>query len=133
MGYTGTPYVRYGLGYLVGLTAAAFAVGRLSERRSWDRHRASAARLALVGIALMYGLGFVWLEVAALLKRETQAPSGVLPSILMLVITVAVVAFALPRAWVAAASMKRAQSESTLEAVPVQTEPDETTDPRPPQ
>jgi biotin transporter BioY len=133
VGYTGTPYIRYGLGYLVGLTAAAFAVGRLSERRSWDRHRASAARLALIGIALMYVLGFAWLEFAALLKRETHAPSGVLPSILMLVITVAVVAFALPRAWVAAASMKRAQSESTPEAVPVQTEPDETTQPRPPQ
>ena len=33
------PYARYGLGYLVGLTAAAFAVGWLTERRSWDRHR----------------------------------------------------------------------------------------------
>jgi biotin transporter BioY len=118
---------------VVGLTAAAFAVGWLSERRSWDRHRASAARLALIGIALMYVLGFVWLEVAALLKRETQAPSGVLPSILILVITVTVVAFALPRAWVAAASMKRAQSESTPEAVPVQTEPNETAHPRSPQ
>jgi biotin transporter BioY len=132
VGYTGMPYVRYGLGYVVGLTAAAFAVGWLSERRSWDRHHASAVRLALVGIALMYGLGLVWLEVAALLRRETQAPSGVLPSILMLVITVGVVAFALPRAWVAAASMKRAQSESTPEAAPAQTAPNETTDLRSP-
>ena len=117
----------------MGLTAAAFAVGRLSERRSWDRHRASAARLALIGIALMYVLGFVWLEVAALLKRETQAPSGVLPSILMLVITVAVLAFALPRSWVAAASMKRAQSESTSEAVTARATPAETTNTRSPQ
>ena len=46
------PYVRYGLGYLVGLTAAAFAVGWLCERRLWDRHRAGAARLALAGITL---------------------------------------------------------------------------------
>ncbi|RPJ72758.1 MAG: hypothetical protein EHM24_08875, partial [Acidobacteria bacterium] len=127
-----TPYVRYGLGYVVGLTAAAFAVGWLSERRSWDRHHASAARLALVGIAFMYVLGFVWLEGAALLMRETHAPSGVLPSILMLVITLAVVAFALPRAWAAAVSMKRAQSESTPEAVPAQAAPNETTDPRSP-
>ena len=81
----------------------------------------------------MYVPGVVWLEFAALLMRETHGPAGVLPSILMLVITVAVVAFALPRAWVAAASMKRAQSESTPEAVPVQTEPDETTDPGSPQ
>ena len=48
------PYVRYGLGYLAGLIAAAFAVGWLSERRAWDRHRANAARLALAGIALFY-------------------------------------------------------------------------------
>jgi len=132
VGYGSTPYVRYGLGYVVGLTAAAFAVGWLSERRSWDRHHASAARLALVGIAFMYVLGFVWLEGASLLMRETHAPSGVLPSILMLVITLAVVAFALPRAWAAAVSMKRAQSESTPEAVPAQTAPNETTDPRSP-
>ena len=128
VGYGGTPYVRYGLGYVVGLTAAAFAVGWLSERRSWDRHRASAARLALIGIALMYVPGFVWLEVAALLMREAQAPSGVLPSILMLVITVAVLAFGLPRAWVAAASMQRQASESTPVMVPPHATPSETTD-----
>jgi biotin transporter BioY len=132
VGYGSTPYVRYGLGYLAGLTAAAFAVGWLSERRSWDRRHASAARLALVGIAFMYVLGLVWLEGAALLMRETHAPAGVLPSIPMLVITLAVVAFALPRAWAAAASMKRAQSESTPEAAPVQTAPNEPTDPRSP-
>ena len=102
------PYVRYALGYLVGLTAAAFAVGWLTERRSWDRHRASAARLAAVGIALIYVPGVIWLEVAALLMRETRGPAGVLPSIPMLVITVAVLAFGLPRAWAWVAAMQRA-------------------------
>ena len=130
---SGAPYVRYGLGYVAGLTAAAFAVGWLSERRRWDRHRASAARLALAGIALMYIPGFAWLEVTALLMRETGGPAGVLPSIPMLVITVAVLAFGLPRLWVAAAAAQRAASESTSAAVTAQATPAETTHTRSPQ
>jgi biotin transport system substrate-specific component len=123
----GVPYVRYGLGYLVGLTAAAFAVGWLSERRSWDRHRASAARLALAGSVTMYLPGVVWLEVAALLRREPGAPAGVLPSIPMLVITVPVLAFGLPRAWAAVAAMQLAASASKSAAVATQSTPTETT------
>jgi biotin transporter BioY len=107
------PYVRYALGYLMGLTAAAFAVGWLTERRSWDRHRASAARLALVGIVLLYLPGLIWLEGAALFMRETSGPAGVLPSIPMLVITVAVLAFGLPRAWASVAAMQRAATRET--------------------
>jgi biotin transporter BioY len=121
------PYIRYGLGYLAGLTAAAFAVGWLSERRLWDRHRLSAARLALAGIVLMYLPGVVWFEVTALLRRETRGPEGVLPSIPMVVITVAVFAFALPRAWAAVAPLQRAASESKSAAVPTQSTPAETT------
>jgi biotin transporter BioY len=121
------PYIRYGLGYLVGLTAAAFAVGWLTERRSWDRHRASAARLALAGIALMYLPGVIWLEIAALLMRETSAPAGVLPSIPMLVITAAVVAFGLPGVWASVSAMQRARLESKSAAVPPQSTPTETT------
>jgi biotin transporter BioY len=126
------PYVRYGLGYLVGLTAAAFAVGWLTERRSWDRHPASAARLALAGIVLMYVPGVIWLEVAALLMREARAPAGVLPSIPMLVITLAVVAFGLPRAWAAVATMQRAATESRSSTVSTQSKPTETTHEDPP-
>lgn len=117
------PYVRYGLGYLVGLTAAAFAVGWLTERRSWDRHRASAARLALAGIALMYLPGVTWLEIAALFMREASAPAGVLPSIPMLVITVAVMAFALPAAWASVSAMQRAELESKSAAIQPQSPP----------
>ena len=130
---SGVPYVRYGLGYLAGLTGAAFAVGWLSERRRWDRHRASAARLALAGLALMYIPGFAWLEVTALLMRETGGPAGVLPSIPMLVITVAVLALGLPRLWVAAAAAQRAASEPTSAAVTAQATTAETTNTRSPQ
>jgi biotin transporter BioY len=101
----------------VGLTAAAIAVGWLTERRSWDRHRASAARLALAGIALMYLPGVIWLEIAALFMREASAPAGVLPSIPMLVITVAVMAFALPAAWASVSAMQRARLESKSAAI----------------
>lgn len=114
----GLPYVRYGLGYLAGLIAAAFAVGWLSERRSWDRHHLSAARLALAGMVVMYVPGVVWSEATALFRREPRAPDGVLPSIPMAVITVAVVAFALPRAWAAVADVQRAALESKAAAAP---------------
>jgi biotin transporter BioY len=124
---SGAPYVRYGLGYVLGLTAAAFTVGRLSERRMWDRHRASAARLALAGILIMYLPGVVWFEIATLLMRETRGWAGVLPSIPMLVITVAILAFGLPRAWEAVASMERAASHSTPETDPTQSKPAATT------
>jgi biotin transporter BioY len=100
------PYIRYALGYLAGLVAAAFAVGWLTERRSWDRQRATAARLALIGIAIMYVPGVIWLEAAALLMREARGPEGVLPSIPMLAITVAILAFSLPRAWVSVAEAR---------------------------
>ena len=60
----------------------------------------------------MYVPGVIWLEVAALLMRETRGPAGVLPSIPMLVITVAVLAFGLPRAWAGVAALERAASES---------------------
>ena len=126
------PYAKYALGYLVGLTAAAFAVGWLTERRSWDRHRASAARLTLVGIVLMYLPGVIWLEVAALFMRETRGPAGVLPSIPMLVITVAVLAFGLPRAWAGVAARERAASEPMSGVVPTQSTPTETTHTNPP-
>ena len=69
----------------------------------------------------------VWLEVAALLMRETRGPRVCLPSIPMLVITVAVVAFGLPRAWAAVAAMQRAASESRSGVVPTQSTPTETT------
>jgi biotin transporter BioY len=126
------PYVRYGLGYLVGLMAAAFAVGWLTERRSWDRHRGTAARLALVGIALMYVPGVIWLEVAVLLMRETRGPEGVLPSVAMLGIAMAVLTFALPGAWAWVAAMQPSASESKSETVPVPPSPTETPHGTPP-
>ena len=106
----GEPYIRYGLGYVLGLVAAAFAVGWLTERRSWDRHRGGAARLALIGIGLMYVPGRLWLETSALLMRQSHGPAGVLPSIVMLVAVVLIMAFGLPRAWTVVLSKPRGES-----------------------
>ena len=104
-------------GTCLGLVAAAFAVGWLSERRSWDRHRGSAARLALVGIGLMYVPGRVWAEISALLMRQSHAPAGVLPSIVMLVGVVLIMAFGLPRAWTVALSKQRELDAASSPAV----------------
>jgi biotin transport system substrate-specific component len=121
------PYIRYALGYLAGSIAASFAVGWLAERRSWDRHPASATRLAFVGIVLMYVPGVIWLELASLLMRESRGPSGVLPSILMLAISVAVVALALPRLWARVGRSQPAVPESGTQSVSGQSAEAETT------
>jgi hypothetical protein len=55
----------------------------------------------------MYVPGLIWLETAALLMREARAPGGLLPSLVMLAITVAAVALALPRAWTAVMALQR--------------------------
>jgi biotin transporter BioY len=121
------PYIRYALGYLAGSIAASYAVGWLAERRSWDRHPASAARLALVGIGLMYVPGVIWLELASLLMRESRGPSGVLPSIPMLAISVGVVAFALPRLWARVAVFQREVAASGTQSASDAAAPAETT------
>ena len=75
----------------------------------------------------MYLPGIVWLETAALLMREPRAPTGVLPSITMLVITAALLTYGLPRAWTAALSTQRGSPEPTTVADPAQVAPTETT------
>ena len=129
----GEPYIRYGLGYVLGLVAAAFAVGWLTERRSWDRRRGTAARLALVGIGLIYVPGRLWAEISALLMRQSQAPPGVLPSIVMLVAIVLIMAFGLPRAWTVALSKQRELDAASSPEVAAQAATSETTHTRTPQ
>lgn len=129
----GEPYIRYGLGYVLGLVAAAFAVGWLSERRSWDRHRGSAARLALVGIGVMYVPGRLWLEISALLMRQSHAPAGVLPAIVMLVGIVLTMAFGLPRVWTVALSKQRELDAASAPVVATHASTSDTTHTRTPQ
>lgn len=92
------PYAKYALGHLIGLIAAAFAMGWLAERRGWDRRVPTAAALAAIGVALIYLPGRLWSEVVGLFMRQ-QTQTSHLPSLLMLVITIAVTAVAFPAAW----------------------------------
>lgn len=94
-----TPYAQHALGHLLGLAMAAFAVGWLAERRSWDRRIPTGALLALVGIVLLYLPGRIWVEVVALFMRQDRADTALLPSIPMLVATILIMAVALPWAW----------------------------------
>jgi biotin transport system substrate-specific component len=107
------PFAQHALGYLAGLVAAAYAVGWLAERRWWDRKIPTAALLALIGVLIIYVPGRLWAEIVALFLRSSRAETSVLPSIPMLVITVAVFAVALPQAW--AWVRERQRSETTVE------------------
>jgi biotin transport system substrate-specific component len=93
------PYAQHAIGYLVGLAAGAFAVGWLAERRSWDRRIPTAALLALIGVAILYVPGLIWVEALALFMRLPGGQTSLLPSIPMLAISVVVLAVALPQAW----------------------------------
>jgi hypothetical protein len=59
--------------------------------------------------------------------REARGPASVLPSIPMLVFTVAVLAFGLPRAWAAVAAMQPQNLESQPEAIAGQSAAADTT------
>ena len=66
--FAGTPEKGIGLaymvgptgGYLVGFVVAAFAVGALARRR-WDRSFLAATALMLVGHAIVFAFGLLWL------------------------------------------------------------------------
>ena len=104
------PYAKYALGHLIGLVAAAFATGWLAERRAWDRRAPTAAALASIGAMLIYLPGRLWSELLALFMRQ-PAETSHLPSLLMLAITIAVTALALPAAWKWLEQRQRADSD----------------------
>ena len=66
--FAGTPEKGIGLaymlqhtgGYLVGLVVAAYAVGTLAKRR-WDRSMLSTITAMLIGNAIIYAFGLLWL------------------------------------------------------------------------
>jgi biotin transporter BioY len=107
-------YMQEALGMMVGLIAATFTVGWLAERRLWDRRFPTAAALALIGVALIYLPGRIWAEILALFMRQASAEISFLPSIPMLVITVAVMTVALPMTW----SWLNGKREPKLESSP---------------
>jgi len=61
-------------GYLIGFVAAAWAIGRMCERRGWRRQRTVLAAMG-IGVLIIYAAGAawlaVWLSVAAHLSLAT--------------------------------------------------------------
>lgn len=123
------PYAQHAIGYLVGLAAGAFAVGWLAERRSWDRRIPTAALMALIGVAILYVPGLIWVEALALFMRLPGGQTSLLPSIPMLAISVVVLAVALPQAWAWVERRQRPRVEpgsEELEPEPKVPEPEPT-------
>ena len=93
-------------GYLVGFVFSAILVGWLAER-GWDRNAFTTFAANVIGTAVIFGLGFVWLtQVIAVAKGVTvfdampiALASGVLPFILGGIVKSALAAAVLPLSW----------------------------------
>ena len=83
-------------GYLIGFVAAAFVVGWLAER-GWDRRVWTAIPAMLVGSAVFYTFGLLWLSHFVPAGKVLQA--GLYPFIVGDAIKILVAALALPSGW----------------------------------
>ena len=83
-------------GYLIGFVAAAFVVGWLAER-GWDRRVWTAIPVMLVGSAVFYTFGLLWLSHFVPTGKVLQA--GLYPFIVGDAIKILVAALALPSGW----------------------------------
>lgn len=83
-------------GYLIGFVLAAWITGALSQR-GWDRRFITAAAAMLIGTAVLYVPGVVWL--ATFIAWDAALATGVVPFIPGALIKIAVAAALLPTAW----------------------------------
>ena len=103
--FAGTPEKGLGLaymmgptgGYLLGFLLAAWAVGLLAER-GWDRSVPRAALAALLGMALVYAPGLLWLGAVAGWENPILA-WGLWPFLPGEALKLALLAVLLPSAW----------------------------------
>ena len=91
-------------GYLLGFVIAAYAVGWLSER-GWDRHILTTAAAMLIGTALVFAPGLVWLS--RYVGWDRVLDLGLYPFVLGGFLKVAMAALALPAAWRLTGSARR--------------------------
>jgi biotin transport system substrate-specific component len=91
-------------GYLFGFVAAAWLVGRLSER-GWDRRIARAAAAMLLGTAVIYLFGLPWL--AGFVGWEQVIALGLAPFVPGDLLKVVLAAAALPFGWRALGEIER--------------------------
>lgn len=83
-------------GYLVGFVTAAFFVGLLAEQ-GWDRKAITTALAMLVGNALIYLFGVLWL--ANLIGLHTALTAGLVPFLIGDVLKIGLVMILLPTCW----------------------------------
>jgi biotin transport system substrate-specific component len=83
-------------GYLVGFLAAAYLVGLLSER-GWDRKPWSTAVSMVIGNAIIYALGVLWL--AYYVGWGNVLSTGVLPFLPGDIIKIGLATILLPAGW----------------------------------
>jgi len=83
-------------GYLVGFVLAAFAVGSLSER-GWDRRPWTTAASMILGNAIIYMTGVLWLS--RFVGWQVVLTTGVFPFLLGDALKIALATFLLPSGW----------------------------------
>jgi biotin transport system substrate-specific component len=83
-------------GYLVGFLAAAFVVGWLSER-GWDRKPWTTAVSMIIGSAVIYGAGVLWLS--RFVGWQAVLGTGVLPFLAGDALKIALATILLPTGW----------------------------------
>lgn len=88
------------LGYLVGFIAAAWVIGRLSERGQ-DRNVWSAVPAFLTGNAVIYLFGVTWLwwSVEAISTMQEAIVAGFVPFVIGDLLKIALAGALLPFAW----------------------------------
>jgi biotin transport system substrate-specific component len=85
-------------GYIIGFVLAAAAVGALAKRGQ-DRDPVSTIGLMVLGSAIVYLVGTIWLSVDLGLSASKAIAVGVTPFLITDALKVAVAAVALPTAW----------------------------------
>ena len=84
-------------GYLVGFVVAAFVVGHLARRR-WDRSVVSATALMLIGHAVVFAFGLLWLGTVIGWDKPVLE-IGFTPFVIGTLAKSLLAAVALPAAW----------------------------------
>ena len=83
-------------GYLLGFVAAAFVVGILSER-GWDRRPIKTAASMIIGNAIIYAFGAVWLS--RFMGWDAVLGAGVIPFLAGDALKIVLAATLLPLGW----------------------------------
>jgi biotin transport system substrate-specific component len=85
-------------GYLVGFIVAGAVVGRLAEL-GWDRRIGGALPMMLVGSAIIYAVGLLWLKVVTGWSVEETIAKGLTPFLLGDALKLVLAAALFPAAW----------------------------------